>query len=344
MKYCFSLLLVSFSIALSAQPGEIQQVAAFRGQQVTGVTVSDKGTVFVNFPRWRQGVRYAVARIGQQGELAPFPNQYWNSWEVGDAPAADQFVGVQSVWAEAGSLYVLDTRNALFQGVLDAPRIFVFDLATEELTAAYLLSDPAYYPNSYINDLRVDAEAGFIYMTDSNEPGLVVLNTKTGSSRRVLDHHPSTTADADHLTIEGERWGNTVHSDGIALRPDKDTLYFHALTGYRLYALPTDALQSGEPQSIRDAVRMVAETAAPDGMIFDRSGRLYYADLENQQVCYRTPAGTVHVLAQGTEVQWADTFSIHEGYLYWTNSRINEVKPETLPEMEFSVMRVRLPD
>ena len=46
---------------------KVTKVAEFTGQQVTGVTVSDSGRVFVNFPRWRPTVNHAVTEvIGQQ--------------------------------------------------------------------------------------------------------------------------------------------------------------------------------------------------------------------------------------------------------------------------------------
>jgi hypothetical protein len=36
-----------------ANSDAITEVASFKGQQVTGVTATDKGRLFVNFPRWR---------------------------------------------------------------------------------------------------------------------------------------------------------------------------------------------------------------------------------------------------------------------------------------------------
>ena len=41
--------------------------------------------------------------------------------------------------------------------------------------------------SSYVNDLRVDREHGKIYFTDSNDPGLIVLDMKSGENYRMLD-------------------------------------------------------------------------------------------------------------------------------------------------------------
>lgn len=335
--------MLCLAILANAQSTEVQTVAEFKGQQLTGITVTKEGTIFINFPRWREGVEHAVAKLDENGNAQPFPNTSWNSWEIGQEPAPEAFVAVQSVVAYDDKLYVLDTRNPQFNGVLDAPRIFVFDHNSGELITTYLLYQRSYYPNSYINDLRIDEERGFVYMTDSNEPGLVVLNLENRDNRRVLDHHESTTAEQGFLLIDGQRWENTVHTDGIALSPDRKELYFHTLTGYKLHKVSTDLLITGTPADIRQGVQLVEKTAAPDGMIFDQQGNLYYADLENQKVLYRTPEGAVETLVEGAAVKWADTFSIYGGFLYYTNSRINEVATGNLSEMIFSVKKVKLP-
>ena len=69
---------------------------------------------------------------------------------------------------------------------------------------------------------------------------------------------------------------------------------------------------------------------------------LYLADLENNAIMrYNTNSGEQEVLAQGEKIRWADTFSIYNGYLYYTNSRINEVK-EDISNMDFSIYRIKL--
>jgi len=325
-----------------AQEADVQTIAKFRGQQVTGVTVSEDGRVFVNFPRWREGVKFSVAELDDYGRPQPYPNPVWNRWEIGNKPPEVAFMAVQSVVASGNRLYVLDTRNPLFQGVEDRPRVIVFDLKTNQVVRTYFFDSHSYYPNSYINDLRIDPERKVAYFTDSNEPGLIVLDLETGENRRLLDHHESTTAELDKLVIDGKDWPRTVHTDGIALSPDRLTLYYHSLTGYNLYAVPTAKLLDTPPAEVRESVELITKTAAPDGMIVDAKGNLYFADLENHKIQYLTPEGEIKTLVEGEEVRWADTFSIHDGYLYYTNSRIHEVGPDNVNELVFSVKRVQL--
>ncbi|WKB81904.1 L-dopachrome tautomerase-related protein [Cellulophaga lytica] len=316
------------------------KVASFKGQQVTGVTVSNKGRIFVNFPRWRKGVNSSVLEVVNNNNL-PFPNKEWNSWEVGDVVSPNKFVGVQSVVAYNNLLYVLDTRSPLFQEVLDAPRVFVFNVNTKNLEHTYILQKGTYHPNSYINDLRIDHKKNKIYFTDSGNPGLVILDLKTEKFTRVLDNHSSTKAEVNFLTFNSKKWTNTVHSDGIALDTINDKLYYHALTGYSLYSIPTAALILKDSVALEKEVTFEAKTSAPDGMIFDKKGYLYYADLENDKIMYRKPDGSVHILIEGEDVKWADTFSIYNNYLYYTNSRINEVSAD-ISAMNFTVYKIEL--
>lgn len=328
---------------VSAQAYEqVEAVARFKGQQVTGVTVSVEGRVFANFPRWRKGVEHAVIEVMEDGSSKAFPNKQWNQWEIGDIAYDSVFVAVQSVVANGHKLFVLDTRNPEFKGVINTPRIFVFDLESNHLIDILLLDENSYKPNSYVNDLRVDTIKDLIYITDSNEPGLIVYNLKNRNSYRYLDNHFSTAAETNHLTINGEKWGGKpVHADGIAYNVKNERLYYHALTGYTLYSVSTQILGIGDTQKIEDDVRKEAETSAPDGMIFDSNGILYYADLEKNTINYRTLDGTVFVLAGGDKIKWADTFSIYNGYLYFTNSRINETK-SGVEHMEFTINKIKI--
>jgi hypothetical protein len=79
--------------AVRAEQVELEEVAAFPSQQVTGVTVSAKGRVFVNFPFWSDDHTISVAEV-VDGKPKPFPDVAWNA-KVG--PPAQHWICVQSV-------------------------------------------------------------------------------------------------------------------------------------------------------------------------------------------------------------------------------------------------------
>lgn len=317
----------------------LEEVASFKGIQVTGITLSDDGRMFVNFPRWRDGVPYSVAEVLKDGSHKPYPNKEMNTWENGDKPSSHKFVCVQSVVVYKDMLYVLDTRNPSMKQVIDVPALYVFDIRKDELYRTYLLGNST-KPTSYTNDLRVDEKAGKIYLTDSGAPGLIVLDIESGENYRVLDQHPFTTAEVNHINAGGKGYDGTIHSDGIALDRNNDILYFHALTGYTLYGIPTGQLISR--QIVEDAIFRM-KTPAPDGMIMDEKGNLYMGDLENSAVVYLTPDHQkIHTLVQGGNISWPDTFTIYKDELYFTNSRIHEAVGD-ISEMYFPVDKVKLP-
>ncbi|MFT5254624.1 MAG: hypothetical protein ACI87N_003701 [Flavobacteriales bacterium] len=351
--YLCSLLVFTYSCKETVKPKEdsnsqfdtltnqVQEIASFTGQQLTGVSVTATGRIFVNFPRWRKGVENSVVEISKDDQKQPFPNKEWNSWEIENPIENQKFVGVQSVVAFEDKLYVLDTRNPMFGTVLDAPRIFVFNLNNTTLEKTYILQKDSYFPNSYINDLRVDKKNNKIYCTDSGRPGLIIIDISTGKAVRVLDNHFSTKAEQPFLTFNGQKWNNTVHSDGIAFDATNKMLYYHALTGYSLYAIPAEIIAKGNEKDIEAAVQLVAKTAAPDGMIVDGNGTLYFADLENNKIMYRTIDGTIKTLTAGRAIRWADTFSIYNNYLYFTNSRINEVSGD-ISNISFTLNKIKI--
>lgn len=319
-----------------------ENVISFKGQQVTGVTVSTKGRIFANFPRWRKTVVNAVVEVQNGGVVQPYPNKNWNQWQPNDSVSDSVFVAVQSVVAFEDRLYVLDTRNPLWQSVVDAPRIFVFDLKTNQLETILKISAGSYKPNSYTNDLCIDKKNQAIYITDSNEAGLIVYNLKTNSSRRVLDNHFSTKAETDHLTIDGTTWGGKpVHSDGIAFDAKNGILYFHALTGYTLYAIPSSVLCSGTLSAIEKEVSKIAKTPAPDGMVFAPNGNLYLADLEQHKIVYLNSKKELQTLAEGETIGWADTFSVFGDYLYFTNSKIHQAKGD-ISNIAFPIEKIKI--
>lgn len=317
----------------------IQTVATFRGLQVTGVTVSNSGRIFANFPRWREGVPVSVVEVDPKtGSYEPYPNAELNRWQpntqLGDEP---MFVAVQSVVAFENQLYVIDTRNPFMKGQITQPRIYVIDLDSNSVVRTYVIPESAAKKQSYVNDLRVDKKRGKIYCTDSAVPGLLVIDIASGQTRRILDHHPSTSAETDHLTVAGQRFDFSVNSDGIALDTKRGKLFYHALTGYHLYALPTQVLEKDD-QAIEAAVEKVAKTSAPDGMIVDDRGNLYYGDLERNTINYLTVDGKQKTLVQGDAIHWPDSFSIHEGWLYFTNSRVNQSMSD-ISNLDFTIVR-----
>lgn len=163
----------------------LQEVAKF-DHQVTGVTVSEDGRIFVNFPRWSEDVPVSVAEVMTDGSIKPYPNNEWNAWrneKMSEISPKDHFVTVQSVVADGrGSLWVVDPAAPNSEKtVKDGPKLVQVDLKTNSVKRVYPFGPDIAGPASYLNDVRIAPDGAFAYFTDSGMPGgLVVLDLNSG--------------------------------------------------------------------------------------------------------------------------------------------------------------------
>jgi sugar lactone lactonase YvrE len=323
---------------------DLEAVAEFKEAQVTGVTVSESGRLFANFPRWRDNVPYSVVEIFPDGTHRPYPDESWNAWD--GKPQKNTFTCVQSVFAHENSLYVLDPSSPKMKGVLGEAKLYEFDLKSNKLKKTWFFNSEVAPEKSYLNDLRIDEKNRNIYITDSGIGGIVVLDLVTGKARRLLDNHPSTKAENVILTVDNKEVAKQMNVDGLALSPD-NKLYYHALSGYTLYRVPASALNrtvKNETQLVK-AIENLGETPAPDGMIFDKKGNLYMGDLERNAISYRTPEGELKILIQDERIKWPDTFTIDKSNnLIFTDSLLHDAQVgEPVEGMTFKIYKVSLP-
>lgn len=331
------------TLPTESQP-ELVEIANFKGAQVTGVTMASDGRMFANFPRWRDNLPFSVVEVMKDGSHKPYPDETWNTWK--GKPEKNSFTCVQSVYAHGDYLYVLDPSSPEMKGVVGKPTLYRFKLATNKLDKKWEFDETAAPSKSYLNDLRIDDASKKIFITDSGLGGIVVLDMKSGEAKRVLDKHPSTKSENITLTVDKEKFTQKIHSDGIALSPVDNKLYYHALTGYHLYRVPAEALETNlrDETSLVKQVEKVGVTPAPDGMIFDKDGNLYMADLERNAVSYRTPSGDMKILIQDERIKWPDTFTLDGENLIFTDSLLQKAEVgKPVDDMEFKIYKVALP-
>jgi sugar lactone lactonase YvrE len=313
-------------------------VREFPQRQVTGVAVSSTGRVFVNFPLWGGVHDVSVVEL-TGGGMVPYPSESWNDWSLERPERPDRrFVCVQSVFVDSDDvLWILDPASPGFAGVVEGgAKLVAVDLATDEVSRVYRFDSEAAPPASYLNDIRVDVESHTAYITDSGLGALVILDLESGAARRVLEDHPAMHAEPDVVPIVGGRELRLpngavpqVHSDGIALDTATGTLYVHALTGRRLWSIPTRALDDPALDDNTLAQHLVdhGETVATDGMIVDPSGAVLHSAIELDAIALWRPSGELDFVAIDAMLSWPDSFALStDGWLYVTTSRIHEAE------------------
>ena len=150
--------------------GAIEQVHAFHDAMPTGVSVTETGRIFVNFPRWGDEVPFTVAEL-RDGNVVPYPDQAINQANPKDP--AKGFISVQSVVADGrGHLWILDTAAPGFSSPQPGgAKLVAVDLATNKVVKTLVFPKNVMLPGTYVNDMRFDfrvGDQGVIYITDSS--------------------------------------------------------------------------------------------------------------------------------------------------------------------------------
>ncbi len=335
--------IIGFLLALglpgNAQQAKVQPLTEIYHNndfQFTGVTVSKSGRIFLNFPRWSDRYVNAVVEVMKDGSIKPFPDETWNKWDMKPATAGNHFVCVQSVVVDStDALWVVDPAAPLLASVVPGgAKLVKIDLQTNKVVKVFPFGSDIARPNSYLNDVRVDTQRNTAYMTDSGAGGIVVLDLSSGKAHRALDGNPSVMVEHGiQISVNGKPVVGAdgkppqFASDGIALSPDGNTLYYKAVTGANLYGIKTSLLRDAgtSAQTLGAAVEKVAQTFPTDGLWMDPQGRLYLSGINQSTVLRLSKDGKIENVAGDSRLEWPDTFSQGpDGAIYITASHIND--------------------
>ncbi len=305
--------------------------------QITGISVSKTGRLFLNFPRWSDRYLHAVVEV-VNGEAKPFPNAEWNQWNLKPATAGEHFVCVQSVVVDGNdSLWVVDAAAPLLTSVVPGgAKLVQIDLASNTVSRTITFDPTVVMADSYLNDVRFDDERRIAYVTDSGHGGIIVVDLASGQAHRALDGHPSVMVEEGvRVVVDGKellQFGKPpqFNSDSIALSPDREYLYYKPVTANTLYRVKTEVLRdaSASPEVVAAAVETVAQTFPTDGLWMDARGNLYLTDVTHDAVTRLAPDGGLERVVEDRKLQWPDTMSEGpDGTLYVSASHINNSPP-----------------
>lgn len=345
--------------------GQLQQVFAFHDAMPTGVTVSETGRIFVNFPRWGDDVPFTVAEV-RDGKVQAWPNAQINKEDPQDP--AKGLISVQSVVADGqGRVWLLDTAAPGFAAPKPGgAKLIAVDLASNKVVKTLVFPANVILPSTYVNDMRFDfrnGKEGTVYVTDSSVSGpgaIIVMDIATGKATRRLSGAKSTSVDPSFIPVvegqalmtkgaDGKKKAPGVASDGIALSPDGQTLYFSPLSSRHLYSVPTSLLRdaSVSEKTLDAAVQDLGEKGASDGLEADANGAVYATDYENNGIRKRLADGTWQTIVHDPRVLWPDTLSIGpDGYLYFTANQLHRQAGfqggKDLRQKPYSLLRVKI--
>lgn len=346
--------------------GQLEQVFAFHDAMPTGVTVTETGRIFVNFPQWGDDVPFTVGEI-RDGKVVAYPDAAINKEDPKDP--AKGLISVQSVVADGqGRVWLLDTAAPNFAAPkAGGAKLMAVDLASNKVVKTLVFPANVILPSTYVNDMRFDfrsGKEGTVYVTDSSVSGpgaIIVMDIASGKATRRLSGAKSTSADPDFKPVvegqaalvtkgqDGKPKTMAVASDGIALSADGKTLYFSALSSRHLFAVPTEMLRNASVSEaqLNAAVKDLGEKGASDGLESDTNGAVYAGDYEHNGIRKRLADGSWQTIVHDPRVLWPDTLSVGpDGYLYFIANQLQRQagfhNGKDLREKPYTLLRVKI--
>ncbi|MEQ9364143.1 MAG: L-dopachrome tautomerase-related protein [Leptospirales bacterium] len=231
-------------------------------------------------------------------------------------------------------LWVLDLANH----ATGTPKIFAFSLADDSLLMEYEIPADIAPLGSHMNDMQIDSAGEFMYIADASifgkNPALIVFDIKNKSARRLLENHPSVTAEHFISTVGGREMvmlGFFVvrpHVDSIALDTRDEWLYYAAVNAQHMYRIRVKYLRD-ERLSARELARKVerfARKSHSDGITMDSADNIYLSDPEYNAVNVLNARGEFKTLITSPKLRWPDGFSFGpDGFVYVTCSALHHV-------------------
>jgi sugar lactone lactonase YvrE len=273
----------------------------------------------------------------------------------------DNFTACMSLRVDRkNNLWALDHGS---YGIVARPKIFVFALSQSEEERDRLLFEYTFPREvagigSFVNDLQVDAKGEWAYIADTSTlamtPGLILFNSVSRTSYRVLSSHPSMFGESLFFSIGSHRvklpgpLGFRVHVDSIALdRVNGRWLYFGAMTSDKMYAVATNDLKKyvtaseiGQPYNV--TVHLAFDhKPITDGLSTDTMGNIYMTAVDMSAIVVAVaqrepqfdasldraptpPRFNLHKLVQSDSyLRWPDGLSFGPRGLYVTASMLH---------------------
>ncbi|GLK91744.1 L-dopachrome tautomerase-related protein [Pseudomonas turukhanskensis] len=222
---------------------------------------------------------------------------------------------------------VVDSKNRLWitdMGLsLGKTRVWGFDIDSGRELYRIELPQAIAPKGSFVQELAVDDQAGWVYLADIANPGLIAVEIATGKARR-FSGHPALQAEPEAKMIIG---GKAIEYQGkpasVAVNPltlskDRATLFFGAMNGTTWYSLPTKLLrEDADDKQVGAAIKRVGPKPVSDGASTDARGRHFFTNLNENGIDVLNTDGSLRPLVRDARLDWPDSVHVSDnGWLY----------------------------
>lgn len=279
----------------------------------------------------------SVQRGGYAEGFEPFTRGPWAQSLDAQGQGIGSIIGVK---VEGDDLWLLDAGSQA-----NPPKLIQWNLKTDTLTRVVHIPPPVGNAKSFLQDLAIDAARGKIYIADCGigqgfddaTPALVVVDLKTGVSRRVLEGHASVQAEPEAKMIINGREVTSLRPDGSSVIPkvgvnpiviDREYkwVYYGAMHGTKIYRIKAEDLadESLTAEQIARRVDVHGSKPVSDGMAIDIAGNIFITDVNASAIGVLTTKGAYRIVAQSDELlAWPDGLAIAQGQLYATVNQLH---------------------
>ncbi|KAK5097660.1 hypothetical protein LTR70_000627 [Exophiala xenobiotica] len=346
--------LLSSSVAVAQQiaqdPGvrgpPLEITHLYDDQMPTGIAVSESGRLFSNYPSGldANNTRYQVAELTTNNTETPYPNAEINSPPGG----AINYTTYPPTPMDLGYRPSTNSNGTLVPASYGGPKLVAVDLATNTINQTIALPTTVAYPDSYINDVRIDLRPnvtasgqGVAYITDSSQQprnGIIIVDLGTKEAWRHLDGTAFVSAEKQHLTYV---WGEEVYfvpgpgepftfdptgADGIALLDGGDTIVWSIAGGRQLYSIANQYLLNRGQNSEVEAqanVMSLGQKGQSDGLMQDTNQYVYAGNSEQNAInIFNARNSTVTTYVRNPRIGWTDSLWISNQTLYFIENQL----------------------
>ncbi|MFT5661252.1 MAG: sugar lactone lactonase YvrE [Sulfurimonas sp.] len=321
-----------------------EQSKIYNQALIQGIKLDANENIYATTARWKgkdiPATLSKIKNVNDEKILVPYPSEAFN--DISNPKGIKSVLGFEI--DENNVMWILDQGHIAGQPTkFGDEKLVLWDIDKNKELQRYNFSDKETNREcSFLNDIVVDNNSGFAYITDSGvfckplEGGLLVYDKKNNKSRRVLSGTKFTNNEKDFFfNVNSKPASMITGADGIALTGDRKTLYWTNLTGNILYSIPTIILRDfsvseAEIQASVEIVNILPSNT--DGMTSDSENNLYMTGLSINGVMYRdAKTHKVSRLLYNPEMIWPDTFSWGQnGDLYMISNNINSYLDGTM--------------
>lgn len=302
---------------------------------------------------------YRVMRLVRKNGWVPFPNEEMNTPGSAAPVILDSVLGIAC--DSRGIIWMLD--NGRRSDV--PPKLVAWDTKRDQLHQVIFINSQALTPRSFLRNLVLDPVAPYIYISDPADgisSAIIVVNTSTGLTRRVLQGHRSTQMEPNIILQLDGRSIIVRRPDGelatpltgvspIAIDRKGEWLYYGPRNGASLFRIRTELLQREDlpRQSLESQVNGVSPKPIADSMVLDARGNVYFGDIARGSIDYVSPDDNyldLRLFLQDPRLIWPGGLVIGpDGNLHFFSSQLHRApffnggKDITAPP--FSIFKTR---